>query len=51
MDHGYLMVPNAIVLGSGAIPVRPILKAGLVIDLVRIVVVSVLLAILTPFVL
>lgn len=43
--------PNAIVFGSGAIPMKQMVKAGLVIDLVGIIVVAVLLAVLTPLVL
>jgi sodium-dependent dicarboxylate transporter 2/3/5 len=43
--------PNAIVFGSRQIPMREMIKAGLVIDLAGILVVSILLALLTPFVL
>jgi sodium-dependent dicarboxylate transporter 2/3/5 len=43
--------PNAIVFGSGEIPMRQMVKAGLIIDVVGIVVVAVLLSILAPLVL
>jgi len=43
--------PNAIVFGSGEIPMRQMVKAGLVIDVVGIVVVALLLSFLAPLVL
>ena len=43
--------PNAIVFGSGEIPMRQMVKAGLLIDVVGIVIVAVLLSILAPVVL
>jgi sodium-dependent dicarboxylate transporter 2/3/5 len=43
--------PNAIVFGSREIPMREMIRAGLVIDLVGIVIVALLLSILTPLVL
>ncbi len=43
--------PNAIVFGSGEIPMRQMVKAGLLIDVVGIIVVAVLLSILAPLVL
>ena len=43
--------PNAIAFGSGEVPMREMIKAGLVIDLAGILVVSILLAMLTPIVL
>ena len=43
--------PNAIVFGSGEIPMRQMVKAGLVIDVVGIVVVALLLSLLAPLVL
>jgi solute carrier family 13 (sodium-dependent dicarboxylate transporter), member 2/3/5 len=43
--------PNAIVFGSGKIPMGSMIRAGLVIDLAGILVVSLLLSVLTPIVL
>lgn len=43
--------PNAIVFGSGEIPMRQMVKAGLVIDVVGIVVVALVLSLLAPIVL
>lgn len=43
--------PNAIIFGSGQIPMREMVKAGLVIDLLGILVVAMILSILTPLVL
>ena len=43
--------PNAIVFGSGEIPMRQMVKAGLIIDVVGIVVVALLLSFLAPLVL
>ena len=40
--------PNAIVFGSGEVPMRQMVKAGLVIDAVGIIVVAILLSILAP---
>ena len=43
--------PNAIVFGSGEVPMRQMVKAGLIIDVVGIIVVAVLLSFLAPLVL
>ena len=43
--------PNAIVFGSGEIPMRQMVKAGLLIDVVGIIIVAMLLSFLTPLVL
>jgi sodium-dependent dicarboxylate transporter 2/3/5 len=42
--------PNALVFGSGQIPIRSMLRAGLVIDIVGIIVVAGVLAVLAPVV-
>ena len=43
--------PNAIVFGSGEIPMRQMVKAGLLVDVVGVIVVAVLLSWLAPLVL